>query len=154
MASRARRHRPTSTPDLPRGSGTAGAAPVLTLPDGLAGFAGAREYRLVPLQQADGGLMLLRSLDQPELGFVILPVADGADLYPLHEQLANCRQLGIAAEDLLLMLVVTMRPCGDGNAATANIRAPLFVDTRRRLGWQVVLHDGRYSTRSPLQLLH
>ena len=52
------------------------------------------------------------------------------------------------------MLVVTLRPCAEGSAATANLRAPLFVDTRRRLGWQVVLRDERYSTRSPLQWLH
>jgi flagellar assembly factor FliW len=95
--------------------------------------------------------MQLRSNEQAMLGFVVLPVPAELRLLAQPDLEAVCDDLDIDVDDLLLLLMVTLQPEPDGLAAFANLRAPLFVDTERRLGWQVVLPATGYPIRYPLQ---
>lgn len=132
-----------SVPDSPAG--------LIRLPRGLPGFSSARSFRLEPPAAAGTPFMQLRSTEHEMLGFMVLPVPDGLRILTETDTGSICRELGIETEDLLLLLMVTLEPRPAGLAAFANLRAPLFVDTERRLGWQVVLPASDHPVRHPLR---
>ena len=126
-------------------------AGAIRLPRGLPGFASARSFRLEPPVAAGVPFMRLHSTEQERLGFMVLPVPAELRFLAAADSTAVCRELGIDGDNLLLLLMVTLEPSPAGIAAFANLRAPLFVDTERRLGWQVVLPARDYPIRYPLQ---
>ena len=121
------------------------------LPRGLPGFASARSFRLEQPAASGAPFIQLRSTEQPMLSFVVLPVAADLQLLATADCHAVCRELRIDPGDLLMLLMVTLEPDPAGLAAFANLRAPLFVDTERHLGWQVVLPARHYPIRYPLR---
>lgn len=123
----------------------------INLPRGLPGFASMRSFRLEPPVTSGAPFIHLRSTDQPMLSFVVLPVPVELQLLAAADCDAVCGELGIESEDLLLLLMVTLEPGPIGLVAFANLRAPLFVDTERRLGWQIVLPAKHYPIRYPLR---
>jgi hypothetical protein len=118
-------------PDQPAADSAAGRS--IHFPAGLPGFPDVRQFVLE--RAGEARILLLRGLDDPQPCFIVLPL--GATSAPLHDWLAGAAaSLGIAGDDLAVLAVATRR---DGTVLRANARAPLLVDTRRRLGWQVVL---------------
>jgi flagellar assembly factor FliW len=84
------------------------------------------------------------SLDVPELSFV---VCDPTALWPGYAADVPATP-GCTREDQAALAIVTVPE----NAAdmTANLMAPLLLDSRTRTGRQTVLDTGRYSTRHHL----
>jgi flagellar assembly factor FliW len=124
---------------------------VIGLPRGLPGFATARGFTLEPAPTPGSRFMRLRSREQPELSFLVLPVPPELRLLAADDLDAACGELRIEPEDLLLLLMVTLQRGATRLEAFANLRAPLFVDSARRLAWQVVLPSAAYPVRYPLQ---
>lgn len=150
-------HAPVISPDFEasavaaagmRGDGTG----TINLPRGLPGFASVRSFRLEPPAAPGASFVQLRSVEQPLLSFIVLPVPAHLQLLTVSDCDRICAELSIEPGDLLLLLMVTLEPGPSGLAAFANLRAPLFVDTERRLGWQVVLPATHYPIRYPLRM--
>lgn len=122
----------------------------LEFPDGLPGFAAHRRFRLEPERIGGGRFMRLQSLESAELGFLVLPI-DPGQVMPSADDLEEARlDRAIAVEDLVVLLVVALRPASGAWEISANLRAPVFIDGRRRMGWQIVLRDPSYPVRQPL----
>ncbi len=121
---------------------------------GLYGFAALRDFALVPAGRE--GLWWLQSLE--ESGIVLL-VADPfryfADYAPdvPDAELTQVGQAGRSPDvgDVALFAVVTL-PGAAGETASANLKAPLVLDTRARRGRQVVLPGERRGVAEPLAL--
>lgn len=122
--------------------------PVLHLTDPLLGFPDRQDYALIRLDE-HGVICELRSLDEPDLRFVVVPpVAFFADYAPRIND-STAQELGAtSAEDLLVLVLVNTSDCVE--SATANLRAPLVVHHRTRKAVQVVLDDETLSLRTPL----
>jgi flagellar assembly factor FliW len=131
----------------PADSSTAG-FPVLEMVQPLAGFPNDRRFALARLDET-GLVCDLRSLDDPDLSFVVVPPASFfADYSPEIDESVTA-ELGIEDEsDLLALVVVTL---GDTPAdATANLLAPVLVNTRTRRAGQYLLDDVELPLRAPL----
>ncbi|MCS7236622.1 MAG: flagellar assembly protein FliW [Armatimonadota bacterium] len=120
---------------------------VVHFPEGIPGFPHSRNFALLG---EPGGLFLwLQSVDEPD---VVLPVADPFTLFrgyevPLDQE--DVEALSVASpQEVAVLVVVTVR--SDPLEATANLAAPILVNTARRLGRQKVLADSAYSVRHPL----
>jgi flagellar assembly factor FliW len=121
-------------------------APPLEFDAGLVGFPEARRFVLA---DAGGGAFELRALDDESADFVV--VAPGPffpDYAPMIDDATADRLALQSADDALVLLVVTLgsRP----QDATANLLAPLVVNTRTRRGAQVILENQPYPLRAPL----
>jgi len=120
---------------------------ILTVPEGLIGFPGYCKF-VVMEHPAPSLLSWLLCLDEPDVAFAI---ADPSDFFPdyqvsPHEEL---EALGLEdAEDLVVLAIVTIP--SDPSEMSANLMAPLVVNARTRVARQIILDDGRYSTRHPL----
>lgn len=130
--------RPDAVPDLP----------VIELVHPMPGFPDRLRFALVRLDD-EGVLCSLRSLDDPELRFLVVPPHTFFPGYAPVVDDATAGELGVTrAEDVLLLTILT---AGDSlDATTANLLAPVLVNTRTRRACQVVLDDATLSTATPL----
>jgi flagellar assembly factor FliW len=107
-----------------------------------------RRFALVALDD-DGLIYALRSLDQPDTRLLVVPAPaffpDYAPVLGTEDQ----QQLGIdRAEDALVFLVV--QPGESASDTTANLLAPIVVNSRTRAAAQVVLTGSDLPLRAPL----
>jgi flagellar assembly factor FliW len=126
---------------------------------GLYGFTGARDFALVPAGRE--GLWWLQSVE--ESGLVLLvadpfryfadyaPDLPDAELVQLGADAPGGRGRAPAPGDVALFAVVTL-PGAGAATASANLRAPLVLDTRARRGRQVVLPAERRGVCEPITL--
>jgi flagellar assembly factor FliW len=121
---------------------------VLTFPAGLLGFRDHVRYVILD-HDTDAPFKWLQSLDDPDLAFVIMDPVDCADKYAVDvtpEALAEIKS--IDSNDLSIAVILTI-PSADPASVTANLRGPLVMNSRTRLGKQLVLADN-YPTRHPV----
>ena len=118
------------------------------LPRGVLGFPGKQTFALAQLPQPGmSHFSLLQCLDDPELSFLVLPfdiesgAIDRADLERARDE------LGIAADDLAVVLIVAIREVADRPEISVNLRAPILLDAQKRTGAQSVLTNSKYPVR-------
>lgn len=128
----------TGTPDVP----------VIELVHPMPGFPDRLQFALVALDE-DGVLCALRSLEDPDLRFLVVPPGPFFPDYAPDVDDSVVSDLGIgSAEDALVLLVLK---AGDSLAdTTANLLAPVVVNRRTRRAAQVILDDPTLSVRAPL----
>lgn len=122
--------------------------PVLELVEPMPGFPGQMRFALVRLDE-DGVLCALRSLDDANLRFLVVPPAAFFDDYAPLISDETVRALGIESADDVLVLAV-VNPGDAASSATVNLLAPVLVNTGNRRASQVILDDVTLPVRRPL----
>lgn len=135
--------------DVPVTDAAEDTLPSLEFVGPVAGFPSLRRFVLVELEET-GMLCSLRSLDDPDVRFLVLPPAPFFPDYApeIADDWADQLEL-TSAEDALLLLVVT--PGASAADATVNLLAPLVVNVRTRRAAQVLLDDDSLSLRASLR---
>ncbi|MBI4611248.1 MAG: flagellar assembly protein FliW [Candidatus Rokubacteria bacterium] len=116
---------------------------VIRFPEGLPGFESFTKFLLVTRSEC-APFVFLTALDQPEIALPLLPpllVQPGWT--PPVEPPADA-----ARDDLAWYVVVIIAPRAE--ALVANLRAPIRINLRDRIGCQVVLDDERVPLTAPL----
>ena len=122
--------------------------PVIELVQPMPGFPGLTRFALVQLDD-DGVLCALRSLENPELRFLVVPPAAFFPDYAPVVGDDTVEELGIeTVGDVLLLVVVNAGATLD--TSTANLVAPVLVNTATRRAQQVILDDPAWSVAAPL----
>ena len=124
--------------------------PVIELVRPLPGFPEHVRFALVRLDE-DGVLCALRSLDDPDLRFLVVPPQPFFPDYAPEIGDDVVTDLGIdaaAADDVLVLLVV--RAGASLADTTVNLRAPLVVNPATRRASQVILDDAALPLAAPL----
>lgn len=120
---------------------------ILTFPVGLLGFPEQRRYVILD-HDTEAPFKWLQSVEEPELAFVIL---DPATFHPDYHvdvppnALAEIREEG---KDLSVLVILTI-PSDDPGRITANLRGPLLISHKTKLGKQLVLSE-EFPTRHPV----
>ncbi len=123
----------------------------ITFPRGLLGFADVQSFVLAePSDERYGPFKVLQCLDDQRLAFLVLPLERKAGLIAAADLATACEHAAIGRTDLAVLLIVSVRRSGEGTAVSANLRAPLLIDTAKRVGVQYVLADDCYPVRHPL----
>ena len=118
---------------------------LLSFPAGMPGFPGCHRFQLE--RMAGSPLLLLQSMDDGELAFFVMPLPEQPPLIKASDRIATCRLLSLDYGSTDYLAIVTARQSPAGLELHANLRAPLVIDTRRRIGAQVVLADAGYPLR-------
>jgi flagellar assembly factor FliW len=122
--------------------------PAIELVHPLPGFPAARHFALVQLDD-DGVLCELRSLDDPSLRFLVMsPVPFFPDYAPeVGDDVVEDLQI-TSVDDVIVLLVVN---AGESlSTTTANLMAPVVVNTATMRASQVILDDPSLSLAAPL----
>ena len=128
---------------------TAPPALALSFPQGLPGFPEVTDFRLERLP-ASPRFLRLRSTDPGGPEFIVLPQAGSPVPIEDSDVAEGCGAVGLDPADVAVLLVVRASREGAGPALSVNRRAPLLVDLRRHLGFQVVLPRPDYAVRHPI----
>jgi len=121
---------------------------VIRFDKGILGFPDSRQYILIP-HEADSPFAWLQSVDEENLAFLMInPVAVKSDyVVQLPEKVAADLKLTDASEGVVFAIVVV--PEVPQNMRM-NLRAPVIINVRERLGRQVVLEDTSLDLRCPI----
>lgn len=129
---------------------------LLTFADGLPGFGGHRTMALLgagdlpgtTVADAHQNLFWLQDVDDPDLAFLtIVPWAAYPD-YDIEIDPADVEHAD--ADDVCVLNVVTVRRDRGAMQMTANLMAPIVIDTARRTGRQLILDDPNLPIQAPL----
>lgn len=116
---------------------------VITFPNGLVGFEDQKRFMLVH-EDDTGASFTLQSLDDPLIAFQIVdPTTLGFD-YELELGDAERALLqSPAPEDVAVMQLLFKKEEGGGAEISPNLRAPLLINVRLRVGLQKVMETCR-----------
>jgi flagellar assembly factor FliW len=124
---------------------------IIGFPSGLLGFAAAREFALVQLDNPKYQMFrILQCVSDATLSFIVFPPSPESGLIDAADIEAAGAALRYAPSDLVVLLLVTVRKSETGHQLTVNLRAPVLIDSSRFLGVQYVLPNERYPVRFPL----
>ena len=121
---------------------------LIHFPLGLLGFETLHRYLLIDSDEA-APLRWLQCVDEPDLAFLVVEPTLFFPDYAVQLAADDHTMLGIEPGQEVVMACLVVVP---DNAAemTVNLMGPLVLNPERRVGKQVVLHDGTYSTRQRL----
>ncbi|HET9655447.1 MAG TPA: flagellar assembly protein FliW [Kineosporiaceae bacterium] len=127
-----------------------GELPDLVFVRPMPGFPALTRFVLVRLggsEAEDTLLYELRSLEEPEVRFLVaVPTAFFPD-YAVELDESACLDLDLHdADDALVLVVLTVDP--DVGGATANLLAPVVVNARTRAAAQVILSGSDWPVRA------
>ena len=122
--------------------------PVIDLIHPMPGFPDDLRFALVDLD-GSGALCSLKSLDHPDVGFLVAPPATFFPDYSPEIDDDTVANLEIGSVEDVMLLVV-LNPGDSLPTSTANLRAPVVLNTANRRACQVILDDSELSVSTPL----
>jgi flagellar assembly factor FliW len=119
---------------------------VMTFPRGLIGFGAPARLALLKIEP-DGAFYWLQSADEPETAFLV--VDPGLFFKDYHVSIREETQQDLELADAKdgQLLVICNR---SGEWLTGNLLGPLVINTRTRVGQQIVLTEKKWTCRQPL----
>ena len=121
----------------------------INFPAGLPGFPDAHQFDLAPWGPAGSPFLLLSSVDDPDVGFVVVPPWVFYPDYEFELDTGTAERLNLEqAEDAVVFTVVTLRD--EPEDSTLNLLGPIVVNRFTHDAAQVVLPSAGYSVRAPL----
>ena len=121
---------------------------IITIPSGLIGFSEDRRF-VIREDEAAKPFLWLQSVDNDALAFVMIEPHITISNYELELTNDHLKKLNAEkTEDLSVYSLVTMAKKMED--VTINLQGPLLFNLEKRLGLQIIVQDGRYSTRHSL----
>lgn len=121
---------------------------LVTMPGGPLGFESHTRFCLIE-NRPGTSFRWLQSLEEPSLAFVVADPSEFFANYEVEISEGDVRKLQLTSEeDALVISILTVR--SDGQEVTANLAAPIIINSKNMMGAQVILQDERYTTRHPL----
>jgi flagellar assembly factor FliW len=117
-------------------------------PKGLLGLPDFRDFCLAELPNSKTpALKLMQSLNDKDLSFIVLPAGAENKFIDAQDMHECYTATGVAKENILLLFILTIQNVPGNVKVTANIRAPIVVDTAEKLAIQYVFPNNKYDIR-------
>ena len=121
---------------------------VIHFEEGLIGFSDFKQFNLLENDYLSP-FRLLRAVESSDVGFLVVDpssrVADYSEMIPDREW----ESIGVTSRaDRLAFVTVVLGPTAE--ESTANLQAPMLINTKDMIGKQVILTDSGFSVREPL----
>ena len=117
----------------------------LTFNQGIPGFLEETEFVILPLPEAEA-FQVLQSIQTKELAFIITDPFQFFLDYDFQLELQEIEKLQLQqAEDAAVYVLLTMSDSVE--KITANLQAPVIINTKQQLAKQVILMNTAYETK-------
>lgn len=118
---------------------------IITFINGIPGFLDEKQFTILPLEE-DGSFLILQSVNNWGLAFVVV---DPFTYFPDYDFILEdsvVKKLEISTpEDVITYCILTVQDPFENT--TANLQAPIIINTKNKQGKQVVLNNDKYSIR-------
>ncbi|WP_427338113.1 flagellar assembly protein FliW [Caloranaerobacter sp. DY30410] len=119
---------------------------IITFPDGLLAFEKQKRFTIINNPDEEIPFKWLQSIDNPDLAFVIInPFLFKRD-YEFDIPQSVVDKLDIKEEKDVLVYSIVVVP-EDITKMTANLVGPIIINSKNKLGKQIILDDKRYTTK-------
>ena len=123
---------------------------VITMPNGPLGFDSHTRFLLLQ-DHVDARFRWLQSIDEPSLAFAVVDPSLVTENYEVEIPDGEAEKLHLAHEgDAMVLAILTL----EEGKLTANLAAPVIINSNELIGAQVVGQDHRYAVDEPLSRLH
>lgn len=120
----------------------------LTFNQGIPGFLEETEFVILPLPEAEA-FQVLQSIQTKELAFIITDPFQFFLDYDFQLEPQEIKKLQLQqAEDAAVYVLLTMSDSME--KITANLQAPVIINTKQQLAKQVILMNTAYETKHRL----
>jgi len=113
----------------------------------LPGFPESSKYVLI-YDEEDETFCWLQSLDEPHVAFAVLNTLTVLKDYNPNFPIDELGELKDTKDDLLIYNIVVIPE--EIENATVNLKAPVLIDSKRRIGRQVIANNEEYSIRQQI----
>ncbi|MBU8911742.1 MAG: flagellar assembly protein FliW [Desulfobacterales bacterium] len=121
---------------------------VIRMKEGMLGFEHLKRYELF-IQDEKIPFWWLQSVEDGSVAFVVI---NSLGVKPDYEPVISDAEVNLlkieSPEDTVLLSVVTIR--SDPLKVTANLRAPIVINTKKMLAKQIILVDSDYPVQYPV----
>jgi flagellar assembly factor FliW len=124
---------------------------LLSFPRGLLGFEDCTVFGLSQLPNTDESpLLLLQCINEPQFAFVVADPAVMGLTIEAEDREKAMTDTNMSKETTQFLSILTLYDQGDSYYVTANLKAPIMIDTTTRVARQHVLTSGNYTTQHKL----
>ncbi len=121
---------------------------IINMPNGMLGFSAERHFVLLE-EEAGGPFEWFQSVENPSLAFVMIDPNFVTSDYEFEVTEEQMKKIDASQEsDITVRVLITI--ARNFRETTVNLQGPLIFNMPKRLGMQLVIPDGRYTTRHPL----
>lgn len=125
---------------------------IVHFPDGILGFEELKRFTLIFDVKNNGEKSKsawLQAVDEPELALPVMNPFDVKEDYDPFIRDALLRDLGdVNSENAVVLLVVTVP--SDVTKTTANLKAPVIINSDTRIGAQIIVENKDYVIKYPV----
>lgn len=114
---------------------------IITMTQPIIGFQEYRRFVLLP--GPDGGIMWLQSTEDKELAFILMNPKQVVPDYSMDLPERELTELAVTDADELEVYTIVVVP-DDETKIRANLKAPVLINTKQRLGKQTILEKSNY----------
>ena len=119
---------------------------IINFPGGILGFEEYKRYTIINNLDKEIPFKTLQCIDETNIGFVIMnPFLFKKD-YDFILSQSVLQKLKIKEEKDVLVYSIVVIP-EDMSRMTANLSGPIIINTKTRLGKQIILDDKNYKTK-------
>lgn len=121
---------------------------ILSFKKGLPGFEGLKNFILFPVEDNEV-FSILHSVEDDSVGLVVVSPFYVVKDYEFKLDDEKSSELKIeSTEDVLVLNTVTLN--SDVENMTVNLKAPIIINIKNKLGEQIILDNANYSIRHSL----
>ena len=124
---------------------------VVHFPHGIPAFDEEKEFVVLPMpHEEDSPYVFMQSLMTPELAFLMTNPFNFFGDYVFEIDDDSLEKLAIKSQDELAIYTILTLPRGRVKDMTANLMAPIVINTANMEAKQIVLDKNRYTTKHRL----
>ena len=122
---------------------------IIFFQEGLPAFKDEKEFAIILNEDEDNPFHWLQSINSPDLSFVILNPFEVFKDYDILLPETAIDKLKIENQEDVALYTMVVVP-EDMIKMTTNLLGPIVINTKERLGKQVILEENKYSTKHPI----
>jgi len=119
---------------------------ILEFPEGIPGFENVKKFVLLGSSEGSSLFQWLQGVDNAEIALVLIEPKRLWPDYVVDVDDAEVEVLGINADSKVLVFSVVVVP-DDIEKMTANLRAPILINTENKKGKQVIIEKNLYGIK-------
>lgn len=121
---------------------------VITFNNGLPGFENLKKFIIFSMEE-NNIFSMLHSIENMEIGLVLVSPFYAMKDYEFKLEQHEIEELKIKDEaDIIVLTTVCVN--NDVKKITTNLKAPILINIKERIGKQLILDDEKYSIKYPL----
>ena len=121
---------------------------IITFKKGIMGFESLKKFIIADIKE-NPLFKILQSVEDEEIGLVIISPFEVKKTYEIEIKDDITEELDIISpEEVLLYNTVTLN--SDINKITVNLKAPIVINSNKKLGEQVIIDKEEYKIKHPL----